>query len=359
MTVIDFPGAKSYPVTIGHNLLADISKHIDNYDRIAIFSAQPLLPVARELQSRITETSKCFIRSLPDGEEVKSIKTISDCWEFLAESKISRTDLVVGIGGGAVTDAVNFLAATWLRGIDVVLIPTTVLAMVDAAIGGKSGINTESGKNLVGVFNDPKAVFCDLELLTTLNLVDIKAGFAEIIKCGFIADMEILDIVQVHSNSILDTNSPEFMLCLQKAIAVKAQVVETDRTEQASSGVGRAALNYGHTLGHAIEKNSGYRWRHGEAVSIGMIFAAELALELGMLDSAAVQLHHDILTNFGLPTTYGAAKFEELAPIMALDKKVQSGNLRFVLLRGLGKPEFVINPTMDSLITAFNRLDPK
>lgn len=359
MTTIEFPGLVNYPVYVGHNFVNDIASHLAQYERVAIFVAAPMVPVAEKLKDIVSKDASVFIKLMPDGESSKSLETLEAGWKFLAENKISRSDLVIAIGGGAVTDSVNFCAATWLRGVDVGLIPTTVLAMVDAAIGGKCGINTESGKNLVGVFNDPKFVYCDLDLLTTLDISDIRAGFAEIVKCGFISDVKILDLIQANPQLVLDATSPQFFECVQRAIEVKANAVRSDRTEKSTNGVGRAALNYGHTLGHAVEKKSGYRWRHGDAVSIGMIFAAELAFELKMLSAAELQLHHDVLNLLNLPTAYSASRLEDLIPIMTLDKKAKGGHLRFVLLNGIGQPQFLTNPASDSLTAAFARLDAK
>lgn len=356
MRTIDFPGEKSYPVVVGDGLIEDVVSKISKYENIAIFAATPMSPIAARISEQLDSSVKTSVHLLPDGEQCKTIIEAAKAWDFLAQHRISRTDLVVGIGGGAVTDLVNFVAATWLRGVDVVLMPTTVLAMVDAAIGGKCGINTDRGKNLVGVFNDPLAVYCDVELLSTLDTFDLRAGFAEIAKCGFIADPIITENILTSEVDLFDLDSEVFLDCIYRAIAVKANVVAADPYERSEFGVGRAALNYGHTLGHAIEKFSGFRWRHGDAVSVGMVFAAELANQLGMLSVAEVDVHRSVLSKLKLPVTYAGASLADLTPIMNLDKKAQGTNLRFVLLRRLTEPEFVVNPSSDSLATAFTKL---
>jgi 3-dehydroquinate synthase len=356
MKTINVNGELLYPVTIGSNLLDDIAARISSYSNVVIFYAPAMGVVAKRIQQLVSNTTKVANYELPDGEIAKSIQTANACWDFLAESKVSRSDLVVAIGGGSVTDLVGFVAATWLRGVDVVLVPTTVLGMVDAAVGGKCGINSNFGKNLIGSFNDPMAVYCDVEFLSTLDKAEIRSGLAEIIKCGFIEDSEILSIIQQAGSSILDPNSNEFLQVATKAIEVKAAVVSSDRLEKSVSGVGRAALNYGHTLGHAIEKFSNYRWRHGEAVSIGMLFAANLSFSLEMISSQLRDLHYEVIDLVGLPINYGAAALQDLIPIMSLDKKSTTDSLRFVLLEDLAKPVFVTNPPASSLASAFERL---
>ena len=356
MIQINVNTEKQYIVHVGKNLSEQLIATASNYENVVILCAAALAPVATKISTSLPEHIKSAVFQLPDGEEAKSLATAASCWDFLATSKISRTDLIVGIGGGAVTDLVGFVAATWLRGTAAVLVPTTVLGMVDAAVGGKCGINTEFGKNLVGSFSDPVAVFCDTDLLSTLDLAEVKSGFAEIIKCGFIADPEILNIVELAGKDILNTDSNSFLDVAVRAIKVKANVVSDDQFERSQIDVGRAALNYGHTLGHAIEKQGNYTWRHGDAVSIGMIFAAELAYELKMISEDLLKRHYSILNLIGLPTSYQAANLVELLPIMAIDKKATSKILRFVLLSELAVPVFVSNPEATTLATAFDRL---
>jgi 3-dehydroquinate synthase len=357
MKGINIASDLNYPVIVGSNLWDNLETQISKYSNVVVFSAPAMITVAKRIQKLVSSSTKVSYFELPDGEIAKSIDTASACWNFLAESKISRSDLIIGIGGGSVTDLVGFVAATWLRGVDVVLVPTTVLGMVDASVGGKCGINSSFGKNLIGSFNDPVAVYCDFDFLSTLDKAEIRSGFAEIIKCGFIADPDILEIVEKVGSTILDTNSDAFFQVASKAIEVKATVVSNDKFEKSLAGVGRAALNYGHTLGHAIEKFSNYRWRHGEAISIGMVFAANLSFELGMITSQLRDRHHDILNLVGLPRSFAAATLQDLIPIMALDKKATIDSLRFVVLEDLAKPVFITNPSPSSLASAFKRLE--
>jgi 3-dehydroquinate synthase len=260
--------------------------------------------------------------------------------------------MIIGFGGGAITDLAGFVAATWLRGVGILQIPTTVLAMVDAAIGGKTGVNTAEGKNLVGVFHSPRGVLVDLETLASLARNELVAGFAEIIKCGFISDSQILDLVEKDIQEAIDSSSELFLELVTRAIKVKAIVVAEDFREEGL----RETLNYGHTLGHAIELAERYKWRHGAAVSIGMVFAAELARLNGRLSMAEVQRHRDILSSLGLPVSYPADKWPQLLANMRIDKKARAGNLRFIVLDEIGKPRIMHAPTDEILFTAFQEI---
>src|SRR5699024_7377236 len=217
-----------------------------------------------------------------------------------------------GLGGGAAPDVAGFVAASWLRGVDVLQVPTTVAAMVDAAVGGKTGINTAEGKNLVGAFHPPIAVVADLDVLGALGANEVAAGLAEAVKAGFIEDTAILDIVERDPAAVLDVTTDQFRVVIERAIRVKARVVSADLREAGE----REILNYGHTLGHAIERNERYLWRHGAAVSIGMMFAAELSHLAGKLSEAEVDRHRDILVSLGLPTTYRDRQWPKLEDAM-------------------------------------------
>ncbi|MGH3708967.1 MAG: 3-dehydroquinate synthase, partial [Pseudonocardiaceae bacterium] len=256
---------------------------------------------------------------------------------------------VVGFGGGAVTDLAGFVAANWLRGVRVVQVPTTLLAMVDAAVGGKTGINTDAGKNLVGSFHEPAAVLVDLATLHTLPRAELVAGMAEVVKAGFIADPVILERIEADPDAALDPAGPVLEELVGRAIKVKADVVAADLRESHL----REVLNYGHTLGHALERREGYRWRHGAAVSVGMVFAAELARLTGRLDDATAQRHRAVLTSIGLPTGYDASALPELLEGMRNDKKTRSGVLRFVVLDGLAKPGRLEDPDPELLAAAY------
>ena len=290
--------------------------------------------------------------TIPDGESGKSPEVITRIWRELGALGITRSDLIVAIGGGTVTDLAGFAAATWLRGIDWLAIPTTVAAMVDAAVGGKTGINSDHGKNLIGAFHSPISVLIDLSWIKTLSERDVSAGMAEVIKCGFIADQEILDIMSKKSLKDVCHDAELQMEIIFRAVSVKAQVVSEDFKESYL----REILNYGHTLGHAIEKHSKYQLRHGEAVSIGMCFVAELAAECSGLDSQIVSMHYSILESLKLPTQYQRGAWPELLQMMALDKKVKSGALRFVAISEVAKCVRIEAPTTEQLTHAYERI---
>ena len=243
--------------------------------------------------------------TIPDGEAAKTLDVAADLWSLLGRRAFTRSDVVVALGGGATTDLAGFVAAGWLRGVAVVHVPTTLLGMVDAAVGGKTGINTPEGKNLVGAFHPPAGVVCDLTTLTTLPRAELVSGLAEVVKTGLIADRRVLELVEEHADEATDPTSDVLRELVVRSVQVKADVVSQDLRE---AGL-REILNYGHTLGHAIEKVEQYRWRHGEAVSVGLVYAAELAHEVGRLDAADVARHRDVLTAVGLPTTYDRSRW--------------------------------------------------
>jgi 3-dehydroquinate synthase len=256
---------------------------------------------------------------------------------------------VIGIGGGATTDLAGFAAASWLRGVPVVLMPTTLLGMVDAAVGGKTAIDIPEGKNLVGAFHPPAGVLADLATLETLPRPDYVAGLAEVIKAGFIADQEILRLVSADPEGAGAPHGPHTRELVERAIAIKARVVAADLRESGE----REMLNYGHTLGHAIEKLERYTFRHGDAVAVGMVFAAEVARLAGRLTEADVALHKRVLTEVGLPVAYPRAAWPELRATMSLDKKTRGARLRMVILDGVGSPVIYDNPPEDLLAQAY------
>ncbi|MFM8843762.1 MAG: 3-dehydroquinate synthase family protein, partial [Actinomycetota bacterium] len=242
---------------------------------------------------------------LPEGEKQKDPSTFITALNEIAKHGLSRSDLLVGLGGGATTDLVGFLAASYLRGIEWIGIPTSLAGMVDASIGGKTGINLDSGKNLAGAFYSPSKVIIDFRFLATLSDRDLKAGMAEVAKCGFISDTSILDL-------ITDRWRENIEELASRSIAVKASVVSRDFKESFE----REILNYGHTLGHAIEKDSSYSMRHGECVSIGLVFAAELSHRYSGLSATDVLRHREVLRILGLPTTYSANAWDSLYRLM-------------------------------------------
>jgi 3-dehydroquinate synthase len=250
-----------------------------------------------------------------------------------------------------VTDVAGFVAACWLRGVRWVPVATSLLGMVDAAVGGKTGINTAAGKNLVGAFHPPAGVLCDLSTLDDLPEVDLVAGLAEVVKCGFIADPAILEAIERDPVAAKDPSGPVLQDLIERSVRVKARVVGEDLTE---SGL-REILNYGHTLAHAIEKVEGYRWRHGHAVSVGLVFAAALAELSGRLDPGTARRHRTVLASLGLPVTYHGP-FDEILATMRVDKKARGSRLRFVVLDGLARPSILDGPSDELLADVYREV---
>ena len=258
-----------------------------------------------------------FYFAVPDSEIAKSTKTLLQLWDWLGAAGFTRSDLIVGIGGGAITDLSGFAAASWLRGIDWVAIPTTVAGMVDAAVGGKTGINSEYGKNLIGAFHSPQRVIVDLQWLETLSDRDFSAGLAEVVKCGFILDTKILDRLKGKSLAEIRADKSLTTELIERSIRVKCDVVSGDYKESFD----REILNYGHTFGHAVELDSKYSLRHGECVSIGMMYVAELAYSLDLISESTLLLHRELLESLDLQTTYSGTSWSALLANMKLDKK--------------------------------------
>lgn len=330
MARIRVTAERTYDVFIGSQWRNDLSTLMAGRTRVAIISSGQ----TRELIGQIPPTDAQLLQiELPDGEAAKTPETFMMIIDALGKAGFTRSDLVVGIGGGAVTDVAGFAAASWLRGIEWIAVPTTVAGAVDAAIGGKTGINTSHGKNLLGSFHSPSAVVVDLSWFDSLTDRDFAAGLAEVIKCGFIKDPSILELIEGKDLKSIRSQPILLEYLVRKAIAVKAAIVSRDFRE----GGEREILNYGHTLGHAIEQSSGYALRHGESVAIGMVFAAELAHAMGLINQDLVARHRRILSALDLPTKSSNISFDDLEPYLALDKKARGKVLRFVLLTDLGK----------------------
>jgi len=364
--VLHVGGASPYDVVVGHHLAAHLPRMVGDALRVAIICPDPLEHLVDEIVGPLIETMPerdVTVLGIPDGEEAKTAEVANACWEALGEEGFTRSDVVVTLGGGATTDLGGFVAASWLRGVRVVHVPTTLLAMVDAAVGGKTGINTEAGKNLVGAFHEPAGVLCDLALLETLPSDELVAGLGEVVKCGFIADPEILRLVEAAEPADLLPSAPVLRELVERAIQVKIDVVVADLKEAGGSELtgghpGREALNYGHTLAHAIERAEAYGIRHGEAVSIGCIFVAELAHRAAGLPAELVERHRTAFGRVGLPTTYDAAPFDELLATMRVDKKSRGNQLRFIVLADVGRPVVLAGPSEEHLAAAYAAIAP-
>ena len=353
--------ASPYDVVIGTGVHGELRGLLgDGVTRVAIVHSAPLVGRAHELRDPlVADGLDVHLIEVPVGEAAKQADVVAFCWRILGEAGFTRSDAIVGLGGGATTDLAGFVAASWLRGVRLVTVPTTVLGMVDAAVGGKTGINTPAGKNLVGAFHEPAGVLCDLDTLATLPEAEVRSGFAEIIKCGFISDPTILDLVEAAPAAALDVAGPIMPELIAKGIAVKAAAVSGDLRESghgSDGSIGREALNYGHTLGHAIERFENYAVRHGEAISIGMVFAAELSRLSGRISAELVTRHRHILELVGLPTAYRPNAFDQLLAAMRLDKKSRGSQLRFVVLESLDHPVILAGPDDDMLRAAYTEL---
>ena len=353
-TRITVGGERPYDVVVGAGVLGALPDLVGKKaETVAVIADESLGAIARPACRVLADAGFTVAATqVPSGEAAKNVNVLARLWSWLAESKVSRSDCVVGIGGGAATDLAGFAAATWLRGVPVVLVPTTLLGMVDAAVGGKTAIDVPEGKNLVGAFHPPQGVLADLATLETLPKADYVAGLAEIIKAGFIAESEILRLISTDPKGATVPHGPHTRELVERAINVKAVVVAADLRE---SGL-RETLNYGHTLAHAIEKLERYRFRHGDAVAIGMVFAAEVARLAGHLTADDVALHRQLLTEVGLPVAYPRAAWPELRATMSLDKKTRGARLRMVILDGIGNPIIYDNPPEELLAQAYQEM---
>jgi 3-dehydroquinate synthase len=343
-------GDRPYEVVIGPGAQAELGLLLAGTARAAVVHAPPLAAAAGAAVETL-QTAGVAAEALvvPDGEAAKTAAVAARLWDELGRLNLTRSDAVVGLGGGAVTDLAGFVAATWLRGVRVVQVPTSVLGMVDAAVGGKTGIDTAAGKNLVGAFHPPVGVLADTDVLTGLPEAEFRSGLAEVVKCGFIADGAILDRLTADPTGRRDLEE-----LVERSVQVKADAVGEDLYDTGR----REHLNYGHTLGHAIERLEDFRWRHGEAVAVGLVFAAELAGHAGLLARADVDRHRTLISAMGLPTTY-AGDWPRLQELMRRDKKARGASLRFVVLDGLGNPTILTDPDQAWLDAAWAAVEER
>jgi 3-dehydroquinate synthase len=337
---------------IGRGLLGEVANSLDGVKKVLIIFPQALAATADLVQEDLRAKGfEALLAEVPNSEDAKRIEVAAFCWGIMGQADFHRNDAVIGIGGGSTTDLAGFVAATWLRGVRSVLVPTTLLGMVDAAIGGKTGVNTAEGKNLVGAFHLPHKVIIDLDTLSSLPRNELIAGMAEVVKYGFIADPFILEAIETDKAAI-DATSDLFEEIIRRCVVIKERITTEDFRESGE----REILNYGHTLGHAIELAERYKWRHGAAISIGMVFAAELAALSGQLSDQVVERHRSIFTQLGLPISYRADKWDQLLANMRRDKKSRAGSLRFVILQDIAKPTMLNAPTPELLFTAFQAI---
>lgn len=343
----------AYDVVIGRAIWHRLPGLVgEDAQKVLLVHAPGVRHLVAEVKTALGASGRTVIVvETPDAEQAKTADVLIDLWARLGQHNFTRSDAVVALGGGATTDLGGFVAATWLRGVRVVQIPTTLLGMVDAAVGGKTGINTVEGKNLVGAFHEPAGVLVDLDVLETLPERDVVAGLAEVVKCGFIADPVILDLVERDPQAARDVSGAILRELVERAVQVKADVVAADLRESSL----REILNYGHTFAHAIEQVEHYTWRHGDAVAVGVVYAAELAYRAGLLDEALLARHRSVVASVGLPTTYdGTGDFEALLAAMRRDKKSRGALLRFVVLDGqVARPTRLEGPTEEWLREAY------
>jgi 3-dehydroquinate synthase len=328
-------GHSRYLITIGSGLLGDRA-HLD-----ALIPGRDLLVVTNTIVGRLylstlraalggRNLSECI---LPDGEQHKTLKTAGRVLDELVGKKLNRDGIVLALGGGVVGDIAGFAAACYQRGIGYVQLPTTLLAQVDSSVGGKTGVNHSGGKNLIGAFHQPLAVVADTDTLSTLPDRELSAGLAEVIKYGCIADPQFLDWLDSNLEKLLERDVEALTYAISRSCEIKASIVGEDEREQGR----RAILNFGHTFGHAIEAATDYeRYLHGEAVALGMLMAADLSRELGLIDAAAQERVDRLVRRAGLPTEAPKVGAGRALELMQMDKKVLSGKVRLVLLERLG-----------------------
>ena len=352
-TRIPVGGEQPYEVVVGTGILGELPSLVGPAATAVMVIAPKGLdditqPVCRSLAGAGYRVHQAEV---PAGEAAKDIEVAAALWSQLAASRITRSDAIVGVGGGATTDLAGFVAACWLRGVRVVLVPTTLLGMTDAAVGGKTAVDLPEGKNLVGAFHPPAGVLADLATLETLPPGEYVSGLAEVIKAGFIADPVILELIEADPAGAVVPHGRPARELIERAVRIKAEVVSADLRESGR----REILNYGHTLGHAIERVEGYQIRHGEAVAIGLVYAAEVARMLGRLDRVTAGRHRRVLQAVGLPTAYRPGLWPELRDAMAVDKKSRGATLRMVLLDGLARP-VTATPPEELLSSAYQEV---
>jgi len=338
-----------HPVIVGNEILSCLPEILREYDvgkRVFVITDKNIAHlyegnIAKILTSASIETHTCVI---PSGEEYKNLEQVSYLWDWLAENRAERKDTILALGGGVIGDLAGWVAATYLRGMHLVQVPTTLLAQVDASIGGKTGINHPRAKNLIGSFYPPKLTFIDVSLLISLPERELRSGWAEVIKYAMIYDYSLYNYIANHLDDLKSKDIPKMLPVISRCAEIKLDIVTKDPKE---SGL-RAILNYGHTLGHAIEAATGYsKYLHGEAVAIGMQAAGLIAKEMGLLDEESLQLQNELIAEFGLPRYAEGVEAASVREAIKLDKKIEGGKSRWILLRAIGKAEIRSDVPLD------------
>jgi len=350
-TVIPVGGPRAYDVHVGRDLYGVLPELAAGAARVAVVFTRSVEHYAKHVTEALIAAGFVGVPvEVPDAEASKTVATAQHCWDVLGANGFTRTDVVVGVGGGAATDLAGFVAACWLRGVPWISVATSVNGMVDAALGGKTGVNIGAGKNLVGAFHPPAGVLCELSALETLPVGQLRAGLAEVVKGGFIADPVILELIEADAGAAVDPAGPVLRELIERKVRVKAEVVAEDLTEKGR----REILNYGHTLGHAIERAEAYAWSHGHAVAVGMVYAAIVGRRTGRVD--VVERTKAILRSLDLPVTYRPDAWDTLVAAMRVDKKARGASMRFVLLDAVAEPTTVTIDDEGLLRAAYEEL---
>jgi len=328
-------GERRYPIYIGRGLLgrAELLRPHIRGEQVCIVSNETVAPLYLDALRQSLDGYQLDIVELPDGEQHKTLQTLSRIYDVLLDAQHHRTTTLIALGGGVVGDMCGFAAASYQRGVNFIQLPTTLLAQVDSSVGGKTGVNHPRGKNMIGAFHQPQAVIADTDVLQTLPARELSAGLAEVIKYGLIADAEFLSWLEGNMTALLARDADALAIAIERSCRIKADI---DARDERESGV-RAWLNLGHTFGHAIEAAQGYgNWLHGEAVAAGMMMAADLSARLGWLTQAEVERAERLIASAKLPVRAPDMPVAQFMELMAGDKKVLDGRIRLVLLKAIG-----------------------
>ncbi|MCP4951952.1 MAG: 3-dehydroquinate synthase [Proteobacteria bacterium] len=347
-------GSRSYPIIVGSGLLAEpnrVSAYIPG-DDVLVVTNETVAPLYLDHVIGLLGDRRVIFETLPDGEQYKSLETLQRVFDTLLQNRFSRDATLVALGGGVIGDLVGFAAACYQRGVPFVQIPTTLLAQVDSAVGGKTAVNHPAGKNMIGAFHQPACVIADTDTLRTLEFRELAAGIAEVIKYGLIRDRLFFEWLELNMDQLLNCDQEALQYVIMESCRHKAEIVASDEKEAGE----RAILNLGHTFGHAIETASGYgSWLHGEAVAVGMLMAVTMSEKLGWLDCKIVDRTRSLLLRVNLPVVPPQGMTaDDFLKHMSVDKKVVAGKIRLVLLHGLGCAKLVEDYPEEVLLQVLN-----